>query len=192
MGHTMKNTFLRAVAAMSLAAAAMMAPTAAQAYTDSPTAVVTPSVVAPGGVATFSSATGTFADDEPIAISATGAGADGLTRASVATQTNTSLSTTATSAGALATKLKVPTNARGTYTFTFTGTRSGTVLRSTLTIAGTAGTSTPAKGGLAVTGFDADNTLGLWLAGAGLVVAGGAVGVGAALRRRRAADGARV
>ncbi len=182
MGHTMKTTILRAVVALSIAAAAVMAPTAANAYPDQTVAVASPSVVGPGGKTTFTSSRPVFQNDEDVLISITGINANGITLASVAPQTNTSLRSKAVS-GSLRVPLTFPQNASGRYDVTFTGARSGVVLRGSVTVSGAP--SSPAKGGLAVTGFDAASTTGIWLAGAGLVVAGSAVVAGAAVRRRR-------
>ncbi|WP_150953086.1 hypothetical protein [Microbacterium testaceum] len=183
MGHTMKTRIIQAVAALSLAAAALWAPTAANAYTDPAVVTATPAVVAPGGSTTFTTNTAPYQGDEDVLISVTGVNANGVTLASVV-QTNTSLRSKAVN-GKLDVPVKLPANASGTYYLTFTGARSGVVLHSSITVQGSA--STPAKGGLAITGFDAGSTAGLWIAGGGLVVAGGAVTVGALMRRRRAA-----
>lgn len=188
MGHIMKTTIIRAVAALSLAAAALMAPTAANAYTDPAAVSVSPSTVVPGGSATFTTSTAPFQTDEQVAISITGANASAVTLGSVAVQTNNSLSTTA-AFGKLNVAIKLPSNATGTYYLTFTGLSSKVVLHSSVVV--TAPTSgNTSKGGLAVTGFDANSTAGFWVAGAALVAAGGAVAVGAAVRRRRQAASA--
>ncbi len=184
MGHTMKTTIIRAVAALSLAAAALTAPTAANAYTDPAVVRVTPSVATPGGVATFTTDLAPYQGDEEILISVTGGAAKSITLASVATETNDSLRTRAVG-GHLKTPVRFPSNAKGTYYFTFTGAASGVVLHATVTVSSSGTSTSPAKGGLAVTGFDADSTTGLWVAGGALVLAGGAVAIGAVARRRR-------
>ncbi len=184
MGHTMKTTIIRAVAALSLAAAALMAPAAANAYTDPAVISVTPSVAAPGGVAAFATDRAPFQGNEDIVISVTGGAANSITLASVATETNNSLRSKAVN-GYLKTSVRFPSNAKGVYNFTFTGATSGVVLHSSVTVTQPGSLTSPAKGGLAVTGFDAGSTTGLWLAGGALVVAGGAVAVGAVVRRRR-------
>lgn len=184
----MKTTMIRAVAALSLAAAALMAPAAAHAYTDPVVVSVSPSSVAPGGVATFTTPQTSFDADETIAISITGVNASGATLASVAVQTNDSLRTKAVD-GRLNVPITLPSNASGTYYLTFTGLTSERVLHSSITVAAVGSPAHPSKGGLAVTGIDAGATAGIWIAGAGLVAAGGAVAVGAAVRRRRAANG---
>ncbi|OZD31244.1 hypothetical protein CH252_39915 [Rhodococcus sp. 06-1477-1B] len=185
MGHIMKTTIIRAIATLSLAAAALMAPTAANAYTDPAAVIATPPVVAPGGASTFTTTTAPYQGNEVILISVTGANANGVTLGSVAVQTNTSLRSTAVN-GALLVPVKLPANATGTYYFTFTGATSGLVLHSSITVTTVGSSSNPAQGGLAITGFDAGSTTGLWIAGGGLVVAGGAVAIGAVVRRRRA------
>lgn len=185
MGHTMKTTIIRAVAALSLAAAAVLAPTAANAYTDPAVISVTPPVVAPGGSATFTTDREGFDGDEDVAISITGVAAKGVALASIATETNDSLRTKAVD-GKIHAQVRFPANATGVYSFTFTGTRSGVVLHSSVTVTPVGAPSAPAQGGLAVTGFDVGSTTGLWLTGAALLVGGSAVGIGTVIRRRRA------
>ena len=187
MGHTMKTKIVRAVVALSLAAAALMAPTAANAYTDPAVISVSPSVAAPGGVATFTTDRAAYQGDEEIIVSVTGGAAKSITLASVATETNDSLRSRAVN-GYLKTPVRFPGNAKGVYYFTFTGATSGLVLHSSVTVTPAGSSTSPAKGGLAVTGFDADNTAGLWIAGGALVLAGGAVAVGTVVRRRRSAQ----
>ncbi|WP_295782712.1 hypothetical protein [uncultured Microbacterium sp.] len=177
----MKTTILRAIAALSLAAAAVMAPTAANAYVDPAVVIATPPVIPAGGQTVFTTNRPALQGDEDVLISVSGVNANGIALASVV-QTNTTLRSKAIN-GSLRVPVTVPQNASGRYDFTFTGARSGTVLHGSVTVTGTP--SSPAKGGLAVTGFDAGATTGVWIAGAGLVVAGGAVVVGAAIRRRR-------
>lgn len=188
MGHTMKTTIIRAVAALSIAAAALMAPTAANAYTDPVVVSVTPSVVVAGDTATFTTSAATLDGDEDVLISVTGIAANGITLASVATETNTSLRSRAVD-GYLKAQVHFPANAKGLYSFTFTGARSGIVLHASVPVsdprAGAGAPTAPAKSGLAVTGFDAGATAGLWLTGGALVAAGAAVGIGTIVRRRR-------
>lgn len=185
MGHTMKTTIIRAVAALSLAAAALMAPTAANAYTDPAVVTVSPSVATPGGVVTFTTGRAAFQGSEDIAISATGTAAKGLALASVTTETNDTLRSQAIN-GNLNAQVRFPTTAKGVYSFTFTGTQSGVVLHASVTVNAAGAPSAPARGGLAVTGFDAGSTTGLWLTGAALLAGGAAVGIGTVVRRRRA------
>jgi hypothetical protein len=187
MGYTMKTTIIRAVAALALAATAVMAPMAADAYTDPAVVTVTPSVATAGDVATFTTDRPVYQGDEDVVISVTGGAAKSITLASVVTETNDSLRSKAVD-GNLKTPVRFPRNAKGVYYFTFTGTKSGIVLHASVTIAEPGSPASPAEGGLAVTGFDAGTTIGLWAAGGALVVAGGAVAVGAAIRRRPGAD----
>lgn len=188
MGHTMKTTIVRAVAALSLAAAALLTPTTANAYTDPAVVLVTPSVPVAGGVATFTTASAAFQGDEEVLVSVTGAAANSVTLASVAVETNTSLRSRA-AGGFLNTPVRFPANAKGQYTFTFTGVESKVVLHAGVTVgeptAVVGAPTAPANGGLAVTGFDAGSTTGLWLTGGALVTAGAAVAIGAIARRRR-------
>ncbi|KTR93846.1 hypothetical protein NS220_11130 [Microbacterium testaceum] len=184
----MKITILRAAAAISLAAAALLAPTAANAYVDPSVAVATPSSIAPGQSSTFTTNGAPFTGDEEVLISITGENASGVTLGMVKAivQTNTTLRAHA-KAGALAVPITFPANASGTYALTFTGATSGTVVRSQVTVssASASPSTPPSTGGLAKTGIDGGATTGLWIAGGALVVAGAAVGAGAVLRRRQ-------
>ncbi|MDF2664164.1 MAG: in-like serine protease [Microbacterium sp.] len=186
----MKTTILRAAAALSLAAVALLAPTAANAYVDPSAAIATPSTIAPGQTSTFTTNGAPFTDDEDVLISITGENASGATLGMVKTaiETNTVLRTRA-KAGALAVPIVFPSNAIGTYDLTFTGTVSGKVLHARVVVSKeSASPSTPpSTSTLAKTGIDGGTTAGLWIAGGALIVTGAAVGVGAVLRRRRPA-----
>jgi len=184
----MKITILRAAAAISLAAAALLAPTAANAYVDPSAVVVTPSTIAPGQSATFTTNGAPFTGDEDVVISVTGENASGATLGMVkaGVETNTALRTRA-KAGKLAVPIAFPANAVGTYDLTFTGQTSGKVVRAQVFVssASSAPTTPPSPNGLAKTGIDDGVTAALWVAGGALILAGAAVGVGAAARRRR-------
>ncbi len=182
----MKNTILRAAAALSLAAAALMAPTAANAYVDPAVVIATPDTITAGSVSTFTTDLAPFEASEEIVISITGENASGAALAMVKTaiETNATLRTHAVQ-GKLNVPITFPSNGVGTYDLTFTGVTSNVVLHSRITVLAP-GSTTPSKAGLAVTGIDSDDTVGLWIGGAALVVAGAAVVIGAAARRRRA------
>lgn len=184
----MKITILRAAAAISLAAAALMAPTAASAYVDPAAVVATPSTITPGQSSTFTTTGAPFSGDEDVLISITGENASGATLGMVkaAVETNTTLRTRA-KAGALAVPIAFPANAVGTYDLTFTGQTSGKVVHAQVLVSSgsSAPTTPPSPNGLAKTGIDDGATAGLWVAGGALILAGAAVGVGAAARRRR-------
>lgn len=186
MGHTMKTTIIRAVAALSLAAAALMAPTAANAYTDAGAIVANPATLPAGDVTTFTTPGTPFVGDEDVLISVTGINASGITLASAKVETNTSLRGKSSN-GSLRVPVKMPANGKGSYDFTFTGASSGHVLHATVTLttADSGSASNPSKGGLAVTGVDGGAATGLWIGGGALVLAGGAVAIGASVRRRR-------
>lgn len=185
MGPTMKNTILRAAAALSLAAIALMAPTAANAYTDPAVVIATPSTITAGSTSTFTTDLAPYDASEEILISITGENAGGAKLAMVKTavETNATLRTRAVQ-GKLNVPIAFPSNGIGTYDLTFTGVTSKVVLHSRITVVAP-GTKTPSKAGLAVTGIASDDTVGLWIAGGALVVAGAAVGIGATVRRRR-------
>jgi len=182
----MKTTILRAAAALSLAAVALLAPTAANAYVDPSAAIATPSTIAPGQTSTFTTNGAPFTNDEDILISITGENASGATLGMVKTaiETNTVLHTRA-KAGALDVPIAFPSNAIGTYDLTFTGTVSGKVLHARVVVSKES--ASPAANTLAKTGIDGGTTAGLWIAGGALIITGAAVGVGAVLRRRRPA-----
>lgn len=183
----MKNSILRAAAALSLVAVALMAPTAAHAYPDPAVVIATPATIAPNNTSTFTTDRAPFNASEDIRITITGENANGARLAFIKTaiETNTMLTTRAVQ-GKLNVPILFPQNASGMYDLTFTGVTSGVVLRTSITVT-PAGTKPPSKAGLAVTGFNSDSAAGLWIAGGALVVAGAAVGVGAAVRRRRTA-----
>lgn len=185
----MKNTLLRAAAAVSLAAAVLLAPTAANAYVDPSSIVATPSTIAPGESSTFTTPGNPYTANEDVLISITGEAATGATLGMVKTavETNSSLRTTADAAGKLNVRIAFPSNGIGTYNLTFTGATSGKVLHSQVLVvkASPAPTTPPASAGLAKTGIDGGATAGLWIAGGALVATGAAVGIGAVLRRRR-------
>lgn len=183
----MKNTILRAATALSLAAVALMAPTAANAYTDPAVVIATPSTITAGSTSTFTTDLAPYDASEEILISIRGENATGAKLAMVKTavETNATLRTRAVQ-GKLSVPIAFPANGLGTYDLTFTGATSNVVLHSRVTVVA-AGTKTPAQAGLAVTGVDGDNSVGLWLAGGALIVAGASVGIGAAVRRRRSA-----
>ncbi|MFV9424482.1 hypothetical protein [Microbacterium sp. S1037] len=184
----MKNTILRAAAAVSLAAAVLLAPTAANAYVDPSAITATPSTIAPGESSTFTTPGTPFTGNEDVLISITGESASGATLGMVKTaiETNSNLHTSA-NAGKLNVRITFPSNANGTYNLTFTGATSGTVLHAQVLVVKASPTPTtpPASAGLAKTGIDGGATTGLWIAGGALVATGAAVGIGAVVRRRR-------
>ena len=183
----MKNSILRAAAALTLAAVALTTPTTANAYVDPAVIIATPSTIASGGTSTFTTDLAPYSGSEEILITITGENANGAKLAMIRTaiETNSSLRTRAVN-GKLNVPIAFPANATGAYDLTFTGVTSKVVLKSRITIV-PPGTTPPSKAGLAVTGIDSGSTVGLWLAGGALMLAGAAVGIGAAVRRRRAA-----
>lgn len=178
----MKLTIARTAAAITLAAAATFAlPLAANAdtYPSAGDATVSAPTVAPGGTFTFSVAPGTFVPGEPVSISLTGENASGATLAVVqaVVQTQNFAPVTATTAGGLSQAIKLPANASGTYTISATSPSLPAGVSASITIAG--------AGSLPATGVDSASLLGLWVGGGALVLAGGAVAVGAAVHRQR-------
>jgi LPXTG-motif cell wall-anchored protein len=187
MGATMKNNKLvRFAAALSLAAAATLAvPSVANAYVD-PAAPV----VIQNNTAQISVPSGTFSGNETVGITVTGENASAITTAMVklAVETNSSLRTQASN-GAVNVALKFPADASGTYNVTLVGLTSGRSVSRTVATAvasGSGSTGTGSTGsGLPATGLDSGSLLGLWVGGGALVLAGGAIAVGATVRRQR-------
>lgn len=183
----MKLTFAKAAAAVALTAAAAFAvPTAANADSYPPAVGVTgPGTVAPGGTATFTSLDGVFEPGELVTVTLTGENASGASLAIVqaAVQTANLGTVTANANGAATATVRLPANASGTYTVSFTAASlpAGVSTGFSVTAAGGSGSG----GGLAATGLDSGSLLGLWVGGGALVLAGGAVAVGAAVHRQR-------
>lgn len=171
-----------------LAAAALVVigvfavPAAAQAssiYPPSDACQVTPSATTPGSTIVFSCADGTFAADESVKITVTGENGGGSTFGFVRFAVTTgAYDTTSGAAGELAgTRITLASDASGIYNIAAVSASSA---------GGTASVTVSASGtGLPSTGGDAQ-TVALWAGGGLLLVAGGAIAVGAAVRRRRA------
>lgn len=190
----MKLTFTRAAAAIALAAAALFAaPVAANA------AGGYPPTPGPGQSVPISTPAGIFAANEPVTILLSGEDANfatlGVVRAVYVT--NAPIGTVTSNAdGSVGYNLVLPSTATGTYTVTMTspsrpqgyivsfaaGSTGGVGGGGTGSGSGSASGST---GGLPATGLDSGSLLGLWVGGGALVLAGGAVAVGAAVRRQR-------
>lgn len=181
MKHKIRNTV--AVAALA-AAATLAAPAAANAtiYPPSNACSVVPRVVAPGATVTFSCTDGTFEPGAFVSVTIEGNTAVdfGFVKMAV-TSTGTA---TATDSGALEeSSITFPTDASGVYNITATSSGSaGGTASVTVSTDSTAGGS---DGGLATTGLDSSSLLGLWVGGGALVLAGGAIAVGTAVRRNR-------
>ncbi|RKT35986.1 LPXTG-motif cell wall-anchored protein [Microbacterium sp. AG1240] len=190
----MKNSFAKAAAVITLAAAATFAPLAAHAYPTGEEASVSSTTVAPGGTVEFTVADGTFDPGEPVTISLTGENASGASLAVLKTAVETAALGTVPAAadGSISTGIKFPANASGVYTITATSPSVPEGVSVTVSVAaagaGTGGSNaggSNAGGSLPATGMDSGSLLGLWVGGGALVLAGGAVAVGAAVHRQR-------
>lgn len=175
---------MKIVAALAVAVALVLAPTAANAeYTPGGPAGGAV-IIAPGGSATIPF-TG-FEPNEDVRFTLTGENAAGATLASLAAVVNsTSTTKTADANGAVSVTVTLPENATGTYTLTAEGLSSGAVAEA-LIEAGTSGGGGGDRdrdGGLPDTGSTNSSTIAL-LAGAGLLAAGLGV-AGVAVRRQR-------
>ena len=188
----MKNNFAKVAAVITIAAAATFAPLAAHAYPTGEEASVSSTTVTPGGTIDFAVADGTFVPGEPVTISLTGESASGASLAvlKAAVETATLGTIPAAADGSISTGIKFPANASGVYTITATSPSVPEGVSVTITAAtasggagGTGGSN--AGGSLPATGMDSGSLLGLWVGGGALVLAGGAVAVGAAVHRQR-------
>lgn len=176
---------LRVTPALTVAAlvgiGVFVAPGAAQAssiYPPSDACQVTPSATTPGSTVVFSCAEGTFASDEDVKITVTGENGGGSTFGFVRFAVTTgAYDTTSGAAGELAgTRITLASDASGIYNIAAVSASSA---------GGTASVTVTASGsGLPSTGGDSQ-AVALWAGGGLLLVAGGAIAVGAAVRRRR-------
>lgn len=180
MKHKIRNVI--AVAALATAAT-LAAPAAANAtiYPPSNACSVSPTAVAPGATVTFSCGDGTFQPGELVSVTV-----EGNTAATFQGQIKLAVTSTgskaATGTGALsASSITFPSDASGVYNITATSEGS---VGGTASVTVTSG-STTGTGGLPATGLDSGSLLGLWVGGGALVLAGGAIAVGAAVRRNR-------
>lgn len=179
----------KTIAAVVLAAAAFVAiPTAANAAGYVPASNVSVSgPVVSGGTATVGFAAGSFAPNETVTVSVTGAGAVTLGALPITTVSKTY---TASSNGAASVSVTLPQGASGTYSLTATGATSGNVATSALTVVPADGAAVPAAGAgagdgeLAFTGSTV-SVLAAWVAGGAVVLGGGLLLVRGSVRRQR-------
>ncbi|PVW03740.1 hypothetical protein DEA06_12425 [Microbacterium sp. Gd 4-13] len=185
----MKNSFAKVAAVITLAAAATFVPLAAQAYPTGDEAGVSSPTVTPGGTVEFTVADDTFAPGEPVTITLTGENASGASLAAIkmAVETATLGTVTAAADGSISTGITFPANASGVYTITATSPSvpAGVSVSVSAAAAGGGTGGSNAGGSLPATGMDSGSLLGLWVGGGALVLAGGAVAVGAAVHRQR-------
>lgn len=185
----MKNSFAKVAAVITLAAAATFVPLAAQAYPTGDEAGVSSPTVTPGGTVEFTVADDTFAPGEPVTITLTGENASGASLAAIkmAVETATLGTVTAAADGSISTGITFPANASGVYSITATSPSvpAGVSVSVSAAAAGGGTGGSNAGGSLPATGMDSGSLLGLWVGGGALVLAGGAVAVGAAVHRQR-------
>lgn len=182
----MTHSLRTAIAAATLVAAGVfLAPAAAQAssiYPPTGSCTTSPTTMTPGGTITFSCSADTFSANETVAITVTGengsAATIGMLRFAISTASG---SATSSDDGSLpGVKITLPSNASGTYNIAAVSPTSAGGTAPT-TIAG-------ADGGLPATGITGGSTMGVWIGGGALVLAGAALAVAATLRRTRRSD----
>ncbi|MBW9094141.1 LPXTG cell wall anchor domain-containing protein [Microbacterium jejuense] len=173
---------LRAALIATLALGAVVAsPAAASAstiYPPSGSCTTTPATAQAGDTVVFACAAETFSADETVTITVTGEnGADasiGMVRFAITTASST---TKSAADGSLAPiDITLPSNATGTYNIAAVSATSA---------GGTAAVSITGADGLPSTGLDQGQTVGLWIGGGVLLLAGAALAIVAAVRRRR-------
>ncbi|MFG6402717.1 MULTISPECIES: hypothetical protein [unclassified Microbacterium] len=180
----MKLKFAKAAAALTIAAGAVFVPVAANAAAPLPYPP-TPVAVVSGNTVNITFEPGSFAGAENVTIIIIGYNASdaafGAVKASAADETKTLGTVTAAADGSVSQRIVLPADARGTYTVRGTSDSRPAGLSTTFVVAG----GTGGAGGLPATGMDSGSLLGLWAGGGALVLAGGAVAVGAAVHRQR-------
>lgn len=187
----MKLKIVQAAAAVALAAGAVVAvPAAANASTYAPTPPPTPG---PGVTAPVSTPAGIFAGGEPVSVLLSGEDANfaslGVVQSAYFASANLG-SVTSSANGSVSFGIVLPDTATGTYSTTLTSPSRPQGYQVTLSadgsvLSGGAASGVSSSGGLAATGMDSGSLLGLWVGGGALVLAGGAVAVGAAVHRQR-------
>jgi len=161
-------------------AGAIAAPAASAStiYPPSGSCSVSPTTTQAGGTVAFECAAETFSSEETVTITVTGengsAAEIGMVRFAITTATGTQTSQADGSLAAV--DITLPSNATGTYNIAaVSGTSAG----------GTAAVTVTGADGLPSTGLDSGTTLGLWIGGGALVVAGAALAIAAGVRRSR-------
>lgn len=164
--------------------AVLGAPAAAQAstiYPPSGACTTSPATAEPGSTIAFECEAGTFSGDETVTVTVTGEnGAEaaiGMVRFAITTASEVFTSDADGSLDPI--DITLPSNASGTYNIAAISSTSA---------GGTAAVSITGADGLPVTGLDASSMIGLWIGGGALVAAGAALGIAAAVKRRRDND----
>lgn len=176
-----RSRFIATSVATVAAALITLAPTTALAspiYPPSDSCTTTPASAQAGGTISFECAEATFSGDESVTITVTGengaAASIGMVRFAI---TTASAIVTSEADGSLAPiDITLPSNATGTYNIAAVSATSA---------GGTAAASIVSTSGLPATGLDSESTLGLWIGGGALVLAGAALAGAAVWRRTR-------
>ena len=181
-----RSKLVKTAAVLTLAAAATLAvPAIAQAYVPTvPGASVSSATVEPGGSVNFAVEAGTFEAGETITITLIGANANSaaLAMANPAAQRSVLGTRNAETDGSLApVRLALPASASGAYEVLATSASVPDGVRAAFTVT----VSGSQAGALPVTGTDRGALVGAWVGGGALILAGGAVIVGRAVRRSR-------
>jgi len=138
----------------------------------------TPATVQASGTFSFECAAETFSADESVTITVTGengAGARiGMVRFAISTASSVVRSESDGSLAAI--EIRLPENATGTYNIAAVSSTSA---------GGTAAVTVTGDDGLPITGLDQGQTIGLWIGGGALVVAGATLAGVAMVRRSR-------
>ena len=147
-------------------------------YPPSGSCTASPTTTQAGGTIGFACEAETFSPDETLTITVTGEnGADasiGMVRFAITTASGTA---TSASDGSLpAIDITLPSNAAGTYNIAAVSSTSA---------GGTAAVTITGADGLPATGLDQASTIGLWIGGGALLLAGAALAIVATVRRRR-------
>lgn len=181
----MKRTLRISTAVAAVVVASVLSvPAAAQAagviYPPSGACSVTPANAAPGAVLSFSCDAETFSANERVTVTLSGEnGAEGRVGAVLFAVSTASGLATSTASGSLpGVRITLPANASGIYNVAAVSATSA---------GGTAAVSLTSADGSALpaTGLDSAATLGLWIGGGALVLAGAAFVAIAAIRRSR-------
>lgn len=182
----MKRRFVHAAAVLALSTAAVVAvPAAASAYSPE-----TPTAPAPGITVPVTTPTGLFAPSETVTFLLSGEDANfaslAVVRAAYVSSAN--LGTKPANAdGSTSFSVTLPDTATGRYSLMLTSSSRPQGYEVIIGSDGAvvSGSASSGNGGLPATGMDSGSLLGLWVGGGALVLAGGAVAVGAAVQRQR-------
>lgn len=161
-------------------AGALISPAASAStiYPPSGSCTALPTTVQAGGTIAFECAAETFSSDEAVTITVTGENGStaqiGMVRLAISTATGSAVSEADGSLAAV--DVKLPSGATGTYNIAAVSATSA---------GGTAAVSITDADGLPSTGLDGGTTLGLWIGGGALLVAGAALAIAAGVRRSR-------